>query len=80
MLALTDKSFVFKEFGVGGKTVIFESGQSDSLEAWGSIPDTVASFAHVFLKDFYCLTQPRKHIMKACQKKIKKNLLKWVMN
>lgn len=32
-------------------TVIFESGMSDSLEVWGSIPDSVAKFAGVFLYD-----------------------------
>jgi len=45
------QKFRIKEYGVGDKTVIFESGMCDSLEAWGSIPDTVASFAHVFLYD-----------------------------
>jgi hypothetical protein len=39
------QKFRIKEFGVGDVTVIFESGASDSLEAWGSIPDTVALFA-----------------------------------
>jgi pimeloyl-ACP methyl ester carboxylesterase len=45
------QKFRIKEFGVGDVTVIFESGMSDSLETWGTIPDTVASFAHVFLYD-----------------------------
>jgi len=45
------QKFRIKEYGVGDVTVIFESGMSDSLEAWGLIPDTVASFAHVFLYD-----------------------------
>lgn len=45
------QKFRIKEYGVGDVTVIFENGMSDSLEAWGSIPDTVALFAHVFLYD-----------------------------
>jgi pimeloyl-ACP methyl ester carboxylesterase len=45
------QKFRIKEYGVGDVTVIFENGMSDSLEAWGSIPDTVATFAHVFLYD-----------------------------
>jgi pimeloyl-ACP methyl ester carboxylesterase len=45
------QKFRIKEYGSGDITVIFESGMSDSLEAWGVIPDTVASFAHVFLYD-----------------------------
>ncbi len=45
------QNFRIKEFGTGKITVIFESGMSDSLEVWGSIPDTIASFAHVFLYD-----------------------------
>jgi hypothetical protein len=45
------QKFRIKEFGTGNPAVIFESGMSDSLEAWGSIPDTVALFAHVFLYD-----------------------------
>jgi pimeloyl-ACP methyl ester carboxylesterase len=40
-----------KEFGTGQKTVIFESGMSDSLEIWGSIPDSIAKFSRVFLYD-----------------------------
>lgn len=45
------QKFRIKEYGIGDITVIFESGMSDSLEAWGPIPDTVALFAHVFLYD-----------------------------
>ncbi|MGC1390261.1 MAG: alpha/beta hydrolase [Bacteroidales bacterium] len=45
------QKFRIKEYGVGEKTVIFESGMCDSLEAWGSIPDSVALFARVFLYD-----------------------------
>jgi alpha/beta hydrolase fold len=48
---LDGQKFRIKEFGTGDLTVIFESGMSDSLEAWGAIPDTVALFAHVFLYD-----------------------------
>ncbi len=45
------QKFRIKKFGSGETTVIFECGMSDSLEAWGSIPDTVAGFARVFLYD-----------------------------
>ncbi len=37
--------------GSGDITVIFENGMSDSLEIWGSIPDSVAGFAQVFTYD-----------------------------
>ncbi len=37
--------------GAGDVTVIFENGMSDSLEIWGSIPDSVARFAKVFTYD-----------------------------
>lgn len=40
-----------KSFGNGEVTVVFESGMSDSIEVWGSIPDSVAKFAKVFLYD-----------------------------
>lgn len=43
--------FRFRTMGSGTTTVIFESGMSDSLETWGSIPDSVARFARVFLYD-----------------------------
>lgn len=45
------QKFRIKEYGSGTTTVIFESGMSDSLEAWGSIPDSIAAFARVFLYD-----------------------------
>ena len=45
------QKFRIKSFGKGEMTVIFENGMSDSLEVWGSIPDSVASFARVFLYD-----------------------------
>jgi len=45
------QKFRIKEFGNGNRTVIFESGMSDSLEVWGAIPDSVATFARVFLYD-----------------------------
>jgi len=48
---INGQKFRIKEFGTGKVTVIFESGMSDSLEAWGVIPDTVALFTHVFLYD-----------------------------
>jgi hypothetical protein len=51
-ISIDRQKFRIKELGaVGSPAVIFESGQSDSLEVWGSIPDSVASFAHVFLYD-----------------------------
>jgi pimeloyl-ACP methyl ester carboxylesterase len=45
------QKYRIREFGKGNITVIFESGMSDSLEVWGTIPDSVAMFAHVFLYD-----------------------------
>jgi len=45
------QKFRIKEYGKGDITVIFESGMSDSIEAWQSIPDSVAMFANVFLYD-----------------------------
>jgi len=45
------QQFRIREFGNGNKTVIFESGMSDSIEIWGAIPDSVANFARVFLYD-----------------------------
>jgi pimeloyl-ACP methyl ester carboxylesterase len=45
------QKYRIKEFGKGDTTIIFESGMSDSLEVWGSIPDSVAKFARVFLYD-----------------------------
>ena len=45
------QNFRIKEFGKGDITVIFENGMSDSIEVWGSIPDSVATFARVFLYD-----------------------------
>lgn len=41
--------FLIKMMGKGDVTVIFESGMSDSLETWGTIPDSVSKFARVFL-------------------------------
>ena len=40
-----------KTIGEGTVTVVFENGMSDSLEIWGSIPDSVARFGKVFLYD-----------------------------
>ena len=48
---INGQKFRIKEYGRGNLTVIFESGMSDSLETWGSIPDSVALFAKVFLYD-----------------------------
>lgn len=48
---INGQKFLYNEFGAGKITVIFESGMSDSLEAWGSIPYKISSFAHVFLYD-----------------------------
>ena len=45
------QKFRIKEFGKGDVTVIFESGMSDSLEAWGSLPDSISDYARVFLYD-----------------------------
>lgn len=49
--SIDGQKFRIKESGKGDVTVIFENGMSDSLEAWGSIPDTVSLFARVFLYD-----------------------------
>jgi pimeloyl-ACP methyl ester carboxylesterase len=51
MVDINGQKFRIKEWGAGNTTVIFESGMSDSLETWGSIPDSVALFAHVLLYD-----------------------------
>jgi pimeloyl-ACP methyl ester carboxylesterase len=48
---IEDQHFRIKEFGKGELTVVFENGMSDSIEVWGSIPDSVATFARVFLYD-----------------------------
>jgi len=48
---LEGQKFRIKELGSGDITVLFECGMSDSIEAWQSIPDSVALFAHVFLYD-----------------------------
>lgn len=45
------QKFRIQEYGVGDVTVIFESGMSDSLEAWGSIPNKISSFSRVFIYD-----------------------------
>jgi pimeloyl-ACP methyl ester carboxylesterase len=45
------QKFRVKIFGEGEPTVIFECGMSDSLEQFKSIPDSVATFARVFLYD-----------------------------
>jgi pimeloyl-ACP methyl ester carboxylesterase len=48
---LNNQNFRIRVLGKGDITVIFESGMSDSLEVWGSIPDSVAKFARVFTYD-----------------------------
>lgn len=48
---INSQKFRFRNYGVGDITVVFENGMSDSLEAWGSIPAMVSSFARVFLYD-----------------------------
>lgn len=50
-VAIDQQKYRIKEFGKGSITVIFESGMSDSLEIWGSIPDSIAKSARVFLYD-----------------------------
>jgi pimeloyl-ACP methyl ester carboxylesterase len=45
------QKYRIKEFGYGETTVIFENGMSDSLEVWGTIPDSIAKNARVFLYD-----------------------------
>jgi alpha-beta hydrolase superfamily lysophospholipase len=50
-VSVEGQKFRIKTFGVGEKTVLFESGLADSLEAWGSLPDTIAHSARVFLYD-----------------------------
>lgn len=50
-VTIDQQKFRIKEFGTGDATVIFESGMSDSLEVWGSIPDSTAKSARVFLYD-----------------------------
>ena len=39
------QKFRIKDFGKGNVTVIFENGMSDSIEVWGSIPDSIAKIA-----------------------------------
>jgi len=50
-VSVGQQKYRIKELGRGHITVIFESGMSDSLEVWGTIPDSVATFARVFLYD-----------------------------
>jgi pimeloyl-ACP methyl ester carboxylesterase len=45
------QKFRIREYGEGDITVVFESGMSDSLEVWGSIPYSAGRFARVFLYD-----------------------------
>jgi len=50
-VSVNSQKFRIKTLGVGEKTVLFESGLTDSLEAWGSLPDTIAQYSRVFLYD-----------------------------
>jgi len=50
-ISIEQQKFCIKEWGSGEITVIFESGMSDSLEVWDSIPDSIAKSARVFLYD-----------------------------
>jgi pimeloyl-ACP methyl ester carboxylesterase len=50
-VSIDQQNYRIKEFGTGEITVIFESGMSDSLEIWGSIPDSIAKNTRVFLYD-----------------------------
>jgi len=50
-ITVDQQKYRIKEFGSGEKTVIFESGMSDSIEVWGAIPDSIAKNARVFLYD-----------------------------
>ena len=50
-VSVGQQKYRIKEFGFGEMTVIFENGMSDSLEIWGSIPDSVSKNARVFLYD-----------------------------
>lgn len=50
-VTIGQQKYRIKVFGEGKTTVIFENGMSDSLEIWGTVPDSVARFARVFLYD-----------------------------
>ena len=50
-VSLDQQKYRTRYFGNGNVTVLFENGMSDSLEVWGTIPDSVAKFAKVFLYD-----------------------------
>lgn len=50
-VSIDQQKFRIKAFGAGNITVIFESGLSDSLEVWGTIPDSIAKKSRVFLYD-----------------------------
>ena len=45
------QKYRIKDLGKGDIAVILESGMSDSLEVWDSIPDSIAEFTRVFLYD-----------------------------
>jgi pimeloyl-ACP methyl ester carboxylesterase len=50
-ITIDQQKFRIKELGSGKIAVVFESGMSDSLEVWGTIPDSIAKNARVFLYD-----------------------------
>ena len=45
------QKYRIKEMGKGDITVIFESGMSDSLDVWDSIPNSISKFTRAFLYD-----------------------------
>lgn len=47
-VSVDGQKYRIKVFGEENVSVIFECGMSDSLETWGSIPDSVAKFDKVF--------------------------------
>ncbi|HPG41608.1 MAG TPA: alpha/beta hydrolase [bacterium] len=50
-VTVDSQKYRVKEMGQGNITVVFESGMSDSIENWQSIPDSIAKIAKVFLYD-----------------------------
>jgi pimeloyl-ACP methyl ester carboxylesterase len=48
---INGQKYRIKDLGKGDITVILESGMSDSLEVWDSIPDSISEFTRVFLYD-----------------------------
>jgi pimeloyl-ACP methyl ester carboxylesterase len=50
-ISIDGQKYRIKEFGAGEMTVLFECGMSDSIEVWGSIPDSIALHSRVFMYD-----------------------------